>query len=73
MKTIYEVMKTAKVGDLLTDGVRTWKVVDDVGEVFGIPLKYNKKSFELWSACEFEKVAVIPGLRVIRSKSRSKK
>jgi len=65
MKTISEILKTTKAGDILTNGKLRWIVkIDETGEKIAFPL--TKKSFELWENCTFEKVAVIPGLRIMK-------
>jgi hypothetical protein len=58
-------MKKAKVNDLLTDGKRKWQVIS-WGRDSKIAVPLTRKSFELWANCELEKVAVIPGLRIIK-------
>ena len=66
MKTIAEILKKAKMGDVLTAGRRKWVVIetDWDGCVIARPAnKYTK--FELWSS-GIENVAVIPGLKVVQ-------
>ena len=72
MKTISQVLKKAKLNDILTDGKRYWKVIDtnyDYHITVATPVtktgKPSKNGFELWSS-GIEKVAVIPGLRVVK-------
>lgn len=70
MKTIAQVLKKAKLGSVLTDGTRYWKVVDlnFDGNIVASPVTKkglpSKKGFELWSS-GIEQVAIIPGLRVL--------
>ena len=64
MKTIAEIVNSAKEGDILTDGKRKWRVVDDGSYKIALPLKYTRGTFELWSEGGMEKYAVLPGLRI---------
>lgn len=78
-KTIFSVLYTASVGDKLTDGKRTWKVVDDEKNggdcTIAIPIKsqWPKKEsrFELWGDAQSQ-VSFIPNLKVIKSKNNKK-
>ena len=67
MKTIKDVLVQAKLGDVVTDGKRSWKVVDvDFdGAVVARPVNFPKKEspFELWSL-GVESIAKIPGLKI---------
>jgi hypothetical protein len=67
MKTIYETMELAKKGNILTDGVRTWKVISSDGTKIGMPYKWSKKmgpKFELWQDSQ-SKVSFIPNLKLL--------
>ena len=68
-KTISELLNECKVGDIISDGVRSWKVVDDDfdGAIVARPYRWKKKdgaSFELWSV-GIESIAYIPGLHKV--------
>ena len=69
MKTISEVLKSAKLGDKLSDGKRQWTVttLDFDGCIVAQPTKFPKKEsgFELWSH-GVESVAVIPNLKILK-------
>lgn len=72
MKTIAQVLKKAKDGDILTNGKLFWLMHRRPNsELIATPIKsktnwdYNDKSFELWEECAIEKTAVIPGLRIL--------
>lgn len=69
--TIYNVLKNLKKGDKVTDGVRTWKVVES--EIQGddctiaVPVKWTKKcgdKFELWGSSQ-EKISSIKNLKKV--------
>ena len=69
--SIYNVLKPLKKGDKVSDGVRTWKVVES--EVQGddytvaIPLKWSKscgESFELWGDAQ-SKLSTIKNLKKV--------
>jgi hypothetical protein len=69
MKTIAEILKTANPGDTLIAGKRKWKVKVNIftgpKDVYASPA--NKlTTFELWT-CGVESVAVMPGLKVVKS------
>jgi hypothetical protein len=66
MKTISQVLKTAKLGDVLKAGRRRWVVVDvDYdGCIIAKPTNVATK-FELWSE-GIENAAIIPGLQVVK-------
>jgi len=64
MKTVSEILKTCKLGDILIAGRRKWKVTDmdyDGNVVVARPDNKLTK-FELWSE-GIESVAAIPGLK----------
>jgi hypothetical protein len=69
-KTIAQVLKSAKPGDMLTDGKRYWRVNRFKFDSCMIASPCAKdgrpvcRGFELWSK-GIETVAVIPGLRVM--------
>lgn len=73
MKTISQILKAAQDGDILTDGVRFWLLrrgnhVDPVAYPIISPVDRiipKRGGFELWQKCAFEKVAVIPNLRIM--------
>lgn len=71
MKTIAQVLKKAKLGSILTDNKRYWKVIDlnFDGNVVASPItkagEKSKRGFELWSS-GIEQVAVIPNLRIVK-------
>ena len=71
MKTIAQILKKCKLNDILTDGKRYWKVIDENFDhlVVACPIKKdgspNKKGFEIWSG-GLEQVAVIPGLKKVK-------
>jgi hypothetical protein len=72
MKTIAQVLKKAKLNDILTNGKQYWKVIDtnyDSYIVIASPVtktgKRSKSGFELWSS-GIENVAVIPNLRILK-------
>lgn len=76
MKTISEVIRSANLGDSVTDGIRKWKVTEtneSGGEcVVAQPVKtWNEKKhgskFELWDAAE-SKLSIIPNLKLVKSK-----
>lgn len=74
MKTISEVMKKAKRGDRLTDGVRIWHITtrnnpDKVASPILTSGGWDLESFELWAEGSIESVAIIPGLKVVKRKS----
>lgn len=62
-RTIAEVINSAKVGDVLTDGKRKWKIVEFDDILIGMPMKKGKGSFEIW-ATGLEEHAILPGLRI---------
>ena len=64
MKTIAQVMKKARKGDLLTDEKRVWKVENWGGTRIAVPCE--AKSFELWATGRMEKIAIIPRLRIVK-------
>lgn len=74
MKTIYEVLSKAHKGDTITDGLRSWTVVDTekTGDCivavpvmpFG-PKKSRLKPFELWGD-DLSKMSYIKNLSLIR-------
>lgn len=76
MKTIFEVLSKTKLGDQLTDGSRTWKVVETPqanGDCFiALPVKskWPKKEdrFELWGDAQ-SKVSIMPKLTVTKKGS----
>lgn len=68
--SIHEIIKDCVVGDLLTDGKRTWKVTESHKEggdcVIAQPHNWSKKNgspFEIWDDAQ-ARVSVIPGLTV---------
>ena len=73
MKTISRVLKKAKHGDVLTDGKRYW-LMDKLrnNEKVAMPIKskidrsYDHQGFELWEECTLEKIAIIPGLKILK-------
>lgn len=69
-KTIHDIIKNCLVGDILSDGKRTWKVVESFKEggecVIATPHNWDKKHgkpFELWDDAQ-ARVSSIPGLKV---------
>lgn len=70
-KTIAQILKKCKKGDILSAGRLYWKVVDTDfdGCVVASPCTKrglsSKSGFEIWSS-GIEKVAIIPGLKVIK-------
>ena len=72
MRAIREILRKAKLGDILTNGKLYWEVVDTNfgGAVIASPItktgKRYRKGFELWST-GVETVAVIPGLRKVKN------
>jgi hypothetical protein len=66
MKTIAEVINSAKIGAIITDGRRKWKVIKYEGGKLAMPVRMTKGSFELWGMCRLEQVAIIPGLRILK-------
>jgi hypothetical protein len=71
-KTIAQVLKTCKKGDLLTNGKLYWKVVDtnfDYHVTVASPCKKNGdrigSGFEIWSS-GIESVAIIPDLKKVK-------
>jgi len=74
MRTIAQILKKAKTGDVLTDGRLYWRVVDTTFDnyiVVASPItksgKPSKSGFELWSS-GIEKVAIIPNLKIVKNK-----
>jgi hypothetical protein len=66
MKTVAQILKKTKLGDVLVSGVYKWVIVDKDFDGATIAKPANKRtSFELWSV-GVESVAVIPGLKVKR-------
>lgn len=66
MKTVKEILNKAKLGQTLTDGKRSWKVVQsEDGEVIATPKRFPKgeSKFELWNT-GVESVAIIPNLKI---------
>lgn len=64
MKTVAQILKKAKVGDILVAGICKWEVVDKNFDGATIAIPKNKRtSFELWSV-GVESMAIIPGLKV---------
>jgi hypothetical protein len=63
MKTIAQILKNAKLGQLFSDGKRVWKVTDENfdGAVVASPVK-GKPSVELWSK-GIEQITYMPELR----------
>lgn len=69
MKTIAQILKPCKKGDILVAGRRRWKVIEGLSDnrdrvVIALPVN-KATTFELWS-CGVESVAVIPGLKVVK-------
>ena len=63
-KTVSQILKTCKVGDVLRAGNRKWVVVDGWDRIT-IARPANKlTTFELWSE-GIEKAAIIPGLKKV--------
>ena len=73
MKTVAEVLNSATLGDVLSDGKRSWKVtdLDFDGCIIAMPTKFPKKEskFELWSH-GVESVAIIPNLKIVKGKNK---
>lgn len=70
VQTVHQVIKNCVTGDMLTDGTRTWKVVESHKEggdcVIAQPHNWNKKHgkpFEIWDDAQ-AKISIIPGLKV---------
>lgn len=71
MKTIHEILKKAKLGDILSDGSRTWKVVETKKNgddcTVAVPHRWNKKTmgpkFELWDDAQ-ARVTILPELQI---------
>lgn len=78
MQTIYNVLSKTKIGDILTDGKRFWKVVETEKEDCFIALpvksKWPKKveKFELWGDTQ-SKHSYMPKLKVVKTKKGSGK
>lgn len=66
MKTVAQILRTTKKGDVLRAGKRKWVIGDKMdGTIIGIPDNKATK-FEIWSH-GIEQAAVIPGLKVVKS------
>ena len=66
MKTIAQILKKTKVGDVLVAGRRKWMVVDTDYDGAVVACPANKiTGFELWSV-GIESVAIIPKLKVLK-------
>lgn len=71
MKTIAQILKKTKPGDMLTNGKLYWKVNSTKfdGCVVASPVTKKGESsgrgFEIWSS-GIESVAVIPGLKILK-------
>jgi len=73
MQTIFDVLSKTKVGDKLSDGKRTWKVVEspqvkqDCFIAIPVKSKWPKKEsyFELWGDA-MSKVSYMPKLTIIK-------
>lgn len=72
MKTIYSVLENLKKGDIVTDGVRSWKVSDSALDgadcTIATPYKWTKKcgsKFELWADAQ-SKISSIKNLKKVR-------
>lgn len=71
LKTVHQVIKSCKTGDIITDGLRKWKVVESHKEggdcVIASPYNWDKKTmgkqFEIWDDAQ-AKISVIPNLTV---------
>lgn len=69
--SIHKIIKNCKVGDMISDGVRTWKVVESRKDghdcVVAQPHNWNRKTmgpkFELWDDAQ-AKVSFIKNLVV---------
>jgi hypothetical protein len=72
IKTIHQTIKNCQVGDMISDGVRTWKVSESKKDghdcVVASPHNWDKKKmgspFELWDDA-VSRISVIPNLKVI--------
>lgn len=71
MRTIAQVLKTANLGDVLTNGKLYWKVNSKRMDECLVASPITKAGlpkmggFEIWSS-GIEDVAVIPGLKVVK-------
>lgn len=69
MKTITQIINSARLGSILTDGKQKWKVIGTGGEgKIAVPVKYTSNTFEMWAEGGMEKCVSLPGLRVIKVK-----
>lgn len=73
MKTIAQILKSSKDGDIITDGKRYWLMNKGLDrDSVAIPIKgkinksHNPDSFELWPDCKLEKAVVLPGLKILK-------
>lgn len=72
MKTIAQILKKTKKGDILNAGKRYWRVVetDFDGIIVASPItkkgKPYRNGFEIWSS-GIESIAIIPGLKVVKT------
>lgn len=65
MKTIAQILKTTKKGDVLRAGKRKWVVRDKFDGIIVASPANKATKFELWSS-GIENAAVIPGLKVVK-------
>lgn len=66
IKTIAQILKTTKKGDILRAGRRKWIVGNKFDGHFVASPANNLTTFELWS-CGVESVACIPNLRIYKN------
>lgn len=65
MKTVAQILKKTKIGDILRAGRRKWRVTDRIDKVMVATPANKATTFELWSS-GIEDAAVIPGLKVVK-------
>jgi hypothetical protein len=66
MKTIAQIINSARVGTKLTDGKRQWKVIRYGDNKIAVPVENSKDPFEMWAGCGLERLAFLPGLKVVK-------